>query len=76
MVRVSSRWGSWSCPTGPASLVPGTTNICLFDGFRPDKLYELIYPAKNPTVMGLAYAVTRSQLAKKMGLGQARTGKR
>jgi len=55
----SSRWAFGTCPTGPASLVPSTTNICLFDGFQPDKLYELIYPAKNPTVMGLAYAVTR-----------------
>ena len=35
------------------------TNICLFDGFRADRLYELIYPAKNPVVMGLGYAVTR-----------------
>ena len=38
---------------------PTTTDICLFDGFRADKLYELIYPAKNPIVMGLGYAVTR-----------------
>jgi len=55
----SDHWAFGSCPTGPASLVPTTTNICLFDGFRHDKLYELIYPAKNPMVMGLGYAVTR-----------------
>jgi len=55
----SDRWAFGRCPTGPASLVPTTTDICLFDGFRADKLYELIYPAKNPMVMGLAYAVTR-----------------
>jgi hypothetical protein len=55
----SSRWAFGRCPTGPASLVPTTTDICLFDGFRADKLYELIYPAKNPMVMGLGYAVTR-----------------
>jgi hypothetical protein len=42
-----------------ASLVPSTTDICLFDGFKADRLYELIYPAKNPIVMGLGYAVTR-----------------
>src|SRR2546426_1963055 len=55
----SGRWAFGRCPTGAASLVPTTTDICLFDGFRPDKLYELIYPAKNPTVMGLGHAVTR-----------------
>ena len=35
------------------------TNICLFDRFRPERIYELIYPAKDPWVMGLGYAVTR-----------------
>jgi hypothetical protein len=55
----SNRWAFGSCPGGPATLVPTTTDICLFDGFRSDQLYELIYPAKNPTVMGLGYAVTR-----------------
>ncbi len=55
----SDHWAFGTCPTGQASLVPTTTDICLFDGFQADKLYELIYPAKNPMVMGLAYAVTR-----------------
>src|ERR1700693_1024598 len=55
----SDRWAFGTCPTGQASLVPNPSNICLFDGFRADKLYELIYPAKNPMVMGLGYAVTR-----------------
>lgn len=55
----SDRWAFGSCPTGSASLVPNDTNICLFDGFRADRLYELTYQAKNPIVMGLAYAVTR-----------------
>lgn len=53
------RWAFGTCPTGAASLVVDATNICLFDGFRADKLYELIYKAKNPKVMGLGYAVTR-----------------
>ena len=48
-----------SCLTGAASLVPTTTDLCLFDGFEAQRIYELIYPAKNPKVMGLAYAVTR-----------------
>jgi hypothetical protein len=55
----SNRWAFGKCPTGAGSLVPTMTDLCLFDGFAAQKIYELIYPAKNPIVMGLAYAVTR-----------------
>lgn len=53
------RWAFGTCTDDPTSMKPSTTDITLFDGFSPDRLYELIYPAKNPIVMGLAYAVTR-----------------
>src|SRR3954471_24472301 len=53
------RWAFGKCPTGQASLVPSTFDICSFDGFRNDKIYELIYPARNPIVMGLGHATTR-----------------
>jgi len=53
------QWTFGACPTGKDSLAPDPTQICLFGGFQPDKLYMLIYPAKNPIVMGLGYAVTR-----------------
>jgi hypothetical protein len=53
------RWAFGTCATGQASFVRNDTNICVFDGFRADRLYELIYQAKNPIVMGLAYAATR-----------------
>ena len=55
----SDRWAFGVCPTGQASLVLTTTDLCLFDGFQANKMYELIYPAKDPIVMGLAHAVTR-----------------
>jgi hypothetical protein len=55
----ADQWAFGSCPTGQSSLVANDSNICLFAGFQHDKLYQLIYPAKNPMVMGLAYAVTR-----------------
>ena len=54
-----NRWAFGRCARGQASLVSTTTDICLFDGFKIDRIYELIYPAKNPMVMGLGYAVTR-----------------
>ena len=55
----ADRWAFGTCPSGEASLGASTADICLFDGFDRDKAYELIYPAKNPWVMGLGYAVTR-----------------
>jgi len=54
-----TKWAFGTCPRGADSLVPDETNICLFDGFRAEAIYELIYLAKNPLVMGLGYAVTR-----------------
>ena len=53
------RWAFGQCATGQGGLVPTTSDLCLFDGFQANKMYELIYTAKNPIVMGLAYAVTR-----------------
>lgn len=55
----ASRWAFGSCPTGPASLVPSTTDLCYFDGFDNSKVYEIIYQAKNPIVMALGFATTR-----------------
>ena len=57
------RWAFGRCPTGEASLSPSTADICFFDGFDPDRIYELTYPATNPWVMGLGYAVTRDLAA-------------
>lgn len=55
----SDQWAFGRCPAGRASLEPSTVDVCIFDGFKPDKIYQLIYQAKNPIVMGLGYAVTR-----------------
>jgi hypothetical protein len=55
----ADRWAFGRCPDGRDTLVPGPTDICLFDGFQANRIYELIYPATKPWVMGLGYAVTR-----------------
>jgi hypothetical protein len=34
----SDRWAFGKCPTGAASLVPSTFDICFFDGFRNDRI--------------------------------------
>lgn len=56
-------WAFGRCPTGRASLTASATDICLFDGFDPNTRYELTYPAKDPWVMGLGYAVVRDLTA-------------
>ncbi|WP_139826354.1 alpha/beta hydrolase domain-containing protein [Derxia lacustris] len=45
-----------------ATAFPGTPDsgkICLRDGFDPDYLYELIYTARDPRVLGAGFAATR-----------------
>jgi hypothetical protein len=47
-------------PTGP--LFPGTANpqkVCLNGGFDSNHIYELVYTAKDPIVMGLGMAAIR-----------------
>jgi hypothetical protein len=53
------RWAFGRCPTGQTSLQASALDICYFDRFNPDKIYELIYTARDPIVMGLGHAATR-----------------
>jgi Alpha/beta hydrolase domain len=53
--------GAWSwayCPNGGAG-TPSTTWICLNGGFDPNRLYEIVFTAANPLVLGVGYAATR-----------------
>jgi hypothetical protein len=53
--------GAWSwayCPNG-GSGTPSTTWICLNGGFDPNRLYEIVFTAANPLVLGVGYAATR-----------------
>jgi hypothetical protein len=62
----ADQWVFATCsPTndGTLDVQPSAFDICLFEGFRVDRLYELIYPAKNPRVMGLGYAATRDAIS-------------
>ncbi len=54
----NSEWSFAACPAGqPAT--PDPTRICLPAGFQPGRLYELVYRARDPLVMGLGFAVAR-----------------
>lgn len=55
----ADRWAFGRCATGAASLIPTASDLCVFDGLKVDRVYELTYTAKNPVVLGLGYAITR-----------------
>jgi hypothetical protein len=54
----NSAWSFGVCQPGGA-LTPDEKHICAKDGFKPGRLYELIYRAKDPTVGGLGFAAAR-----------------
>lgn len=45
--------------SGKESVKPSATDLYLQSGFKPGHIYELIYTAKNPLVLGLGFAVAR-----------------
>jgi hypothetical protein len=58
-----SEWEFASCSkdprTGKETIKPSTKNLYLRSGFKPGHIYEFIYLAKNPLVLGLGFAVVR-----------------
>lgn len=64
----SSQWAFATCErnrnTGAIeNVVSSPQDICYFGGFDPNKLYQLVYQAKDPRLMSLGYAVTRDVLS-------------
>lgn len=58
----NTEWSFAACPDGgPAR--PSDVQICYPAGFQPGRLYELIYRAKDPLVLGLGYAAMRDLAA-------------
>lgn len=54
----NTAWGFAACPPGQPA-VPDPTRICHPAGFEPGKIYELVYRARNPLVLGLGFAAAR-----------------
>jgi Alpha/beta hydrolase domain len=59
----SAEWEFASCVTDPQTgketIKPSTNELYLRTGFKPGHIYEFIYPAKNPLVLGLGFAAVR-----------------
>ena len=58
-----SEWEFAACErnplTGKETVKPSTKDVYLRSGFKPGHIYEFIYPAKNPLVLGLGFAAVR-----------------
>jgi hypothetical protein len=59
----TSDWAFADCSRSafPGSPAPG--KICLKGGFDPAYLYELVYTAQDPLVLGIGYAATRDLIS-------------
>src|SRR3989441_12327782 len=75
----NSDWAFADCSTTPFPGVPSTKKICLKGNFDANHIYELLYTAKNPMVLGLGFAATRdfiSFLRNSNGAGTGRCGRK
>lgn len=55
----NNEWAFSDCTKARFPGIPSTTKISLKDGFNPNFIYELVYEAKNPLVLGLGFAAIR-----------------
>jgi hypothetical protein len=55
----SSDWAFADCRTEPFPGEPDPTRICMKNGFNPDLLYQLVYTAKDPFILGVGLAAMR-----------------
>jgi hypothetical protein len=55
----NSNWAYADCTTTPFPGVPNPQKVCLRGGFDTDHIYELVYTAKDPIVMGIGLAALR-----------------
>jgi hypothetical protein len=49
--------------TGKETVKPSAKDLYLHAGFKPGHIYEFIYPAKDPLVLGLGFAVVRDLIS-------------
>jgi hypothetical protein len=56
-------WAFADCRTTPFPGTPDPTRICLKNGFNPALLYEVVYTAKNPFVLGVGMAAMRDLIS-------------
>ena len=55
----SSDWAWGDCTQSSFPGVPSDSSLCMKGGFRSDGLYQLVYTAKDPLILGVGLAATR-----------------
>jgi hypothetical protein len=55
----SAEWAFSDCSEATFPGRPDLAKICLKNGFEADALYQLVYTAKEPLVLGIGFAATR-----------------
>lgn len=55
----NSEWAFSDCNKGRFPGYPSPSNISLRDGFQTGYIYELVYTAKDPLILGLGFAAIR-----------------
>ena len=55
----ADQWAFADCRSTPFPGTPDPSRICLKGGFDPERLYQLVYTAKDPLVLGIGFAATR-----------------
>jgi hypothetical protein len=64
LIPISPRdWAFATCEKAPFPGEPDPTSICVKGAFDPDALYQLVYTAKDPLVLGIGLAATRDIVA-------------
>jgi len=71
----NSDWAFADCSVTPFPGVPSTKKVCLKGDFDTNHIYELLYDAKNPMVLGLGFAATRDFISFLRNSNGASTGK-
>lgn len=56
-------WALADCRTVPFPGTPDPTRLCVRGGFDASKLYEFVYTARDPLVLGIGLAATRDLVA-------------
>jgi hypothetical protein len=59
----STDWAWADCRTVPFPGTPDPTRLCLKNGINPSLLYQLVYVAKNPLVLGVGLAAQRDLIS-------------
>jgi hypothetical protein len=59
VVVPNSEWSYADCTSTPFPGVPNPQKVCLKNGFDTNRIYELIYTARDPIVMGIGLAAIR-----------------